>query len=38
MLTVLKIWAIVNVIGIAIATAKGIYDDLTKGEDESEER
>lgn len=31
---VLKIWVIVNLIGIAIATAKGIYDDLTKGDED----
>ena len=36
MLTVLKIWAVVNLIGIAIATAAGIYRDV-KGEDEDAE-
>lgn len=34
MMTLLKIWAVVNLVGIAIATAAGIYRDVTGGEDE----
>jgi len=33
MMTLLKVWAVVNLIGIAIATAAGIYRDLTEGKD-----
>lgn len=29
---VLKIWVIVNLIGIAIATAAGIYRDIKEGD------
>lgn len=28
--TVIKVWALINLIGIAIATAAGIYRDLTE--------
>lgn len=35
MWTVIKIWAVINLIGCAIATAAGIYMDIT--EDRSED-
>lgn len=35
---VLKVWAIVNLIGIAIATAAGIFRDLTEDEYEREDQ
>ena len=32
--TVIKAWAVVNLLGIAIATAAGIYRDLTGGKED----
>lgn len=37
MMTLLKVWAVVNLIGIAIATACGIYRDLTEGDEADDE-
>jgi len=34
MWTVLRIWAVVNLIGILLATARGIYLDVTGDEDD----
>lgn len=31
--TIVKIWAVVNLLGIAMATAVGIYRDVMGGED-----
>ena len=31
--TVIRAWALINLVGIAMATAKGIYEDLTDGKD-----
>jgi hypothetical protein len=36
MWTVIKIWAVINLIGCAIATAAGIYRDITGDEGDEE--
>lgn len=36
MWTVIKIWAVINLIGCAIATAAGIYKDITEGDGDEE--